>query len=208
MPSRPFTCHLRPGKRNSTCSCRRPAQRDILSALWLENLIYSNPRGCMKLIIQIPCYNQFATLPATVDALPQQLQGVDCIEYLVIDDGSTDDTSSVAADSGVHHVLRLPQRVGLATVFTFGIEACLQRGADIILNTDADNQYDSQDIAKLIEPILAGRAELVVGDRGVSKLASFSPMKRFLQKAGSWVILACIRIECPGCHQRISSDEP
>ena len=142
----------------------------------------------MKLIIQIPCFNEERTLSQTIDALPRTIPGIDTIEYLIIDDGSTDETSKVAHEAGVHHVVRLPQHLGLAAGFTAGLEASLKLGADIIVNTDADNQYNAEDIPRLVEPILAGRAEIVVGDRGVSTLESFTPMKRNLQRLGSWVI--------------------
>jgi glycosyltransferase involved in cell wall biosynthesis len=142
----------------------------------------------MKLIIQIPCYNEEHTLPVTLAALPPELSGIDCLEVLVIDDGSRDGTAAVARAAGVQHLLSLPRNVGLAKAFAAGLEAALRAGADIIVNTDADNQYDARDIATLIEPILQGRAELVVGDRGVKTLAGFSPLKRWLQSAGSWVV--------------------
>lgn len=142
----------------------------------------------MKLIIQIPCFNEAETLPQTIRSLPIHLAGVDCIEYLVVDDGSTDGTAEVAAAAGVQHVLRMPHHIGLAGGFTQGLEACLRHGADVIVNTDADNQYHADDIQRLIEPILDGRAEIVVGDRGVAKSANFSPVKRVLQRLGSWII--------------------
>lgn len=142
----------------------------------------------MKIIIQIPCYNEAQNLPATVSALPNKLLGIEEIEYLVIDDGSTDQTAQVARDLGVHHVLRLPHHVGLATAFRSGLEASLSCGADLIVNTDADNQYLADDIQHLVQPILAGRAEMVIGDRGVGDLEAFSPFKRLLQRFGSWVI--------------------
>jgi len=142
----------------------------------------------MKLIIQIPCHNEAQTLPQTLQALPRQIQGVDEIEYLAIDDGSSDDTPQVAAQSGAHHVIRLVSHQGLAAAFVAGLEASLARGADIIVNTDADNQYCADDIELLIAPILAGRADLVVGDRGVATVSTFSPTKRLLQRFGSWVI--------------------
>lgn len=142
----------------------------------------------VNLIIQIPCYNEAQNLPVTVSALPQELPGVNKIEVLVIDDGSSDQTSQVARDLGVHHVLRLPHHVGLATAFRLGLEASLTHGADIIVNTDADNQYHADDMYHLIQPILEGRAEMVIGDRGVGELESFSPFKRQLQRLGSWVI--------------------
>lgn len=142
----------------------------------------------MKLIIQIPCYNEEHTLPATLAELPRSLSGVDEIEYLIINDGSTDRTAEVAAAHGVQHILNLPYHQGLARGFTAGLEACLKHGADIIVNTDADNQYSAADIPTLIAPILAGRAQLVVGNRGVGSLPQFSPFKRQLQRLGSWVV--------------------
>ena len=142
----------------------------------------------MKLIIQIPCFNEADNLPHTVAALPRQLDGVNSIEYLVIDDGSTDATVAVARQIGVQHIVQLNTHSGLAAGFAAGLEASLHQGADIIVNTDADNQYQAEDIQRLIEPILAGRADLVVGDRGVASLANFSPVKRQLQRLGSWVI--------------------
>lgn len=142
----------------------------------------------MKLIIQIPCYNEEATLPVTLCDLPRELPGIDQIELLVIDDGSCDGTVEVAREMGVHHVHHLPQHVGLARAFRAGLEAALLAGADIIVNTDADNQYHGADIARLVEPILAGRADIVVGDRGVATLGHFSPAKRLLQRFGSWVV--------------------
>ncbi len=151
----------------------------------------------MKLIIQIPCYNEAKTLPQTLQALPRSLPGVDEIEYLVIDDGSQDGTADVAQQHGAHHVVRLPRNIGLAAGFTAGLEACLYHGADIIVNTDADNQYQAEDIHLLLEPILAGRADLVVGDRRVATLPAFSPLKRQLQRLGSWVISRASGVDTP-----------
>lgn len=142
----------------------------------------------MKLIIQIPCYNEAQTLPITLAALPRQLAGVDQIEFLVVDDGSQDDTARIAQENGVHHVVRLKRHSGLAASFAAGLEACLRLGADLIVNTDADNQYQASDIQKLIDPILQSRADLVIGDRGVRSLTRFSRPKRWLQRLGSWVI--------------------
>jgi glycosyltransferase involved in cell wall biosynthesis len=142
----------------------------------------------MKLIIQIPCYNEAEALADTVRGLPREIPGIDTIEYLVIDDGSVDATVSVARGAGVHHVVSAPRNQGLAMAFTRGLEACLRLGADVIVNTDADNQYHSTDIPRLVAPIVARRADLVVGDRGVGALAHFSPIKRKLQMLGSWVI--------------------
>lgn len=151
----------------------------------------------MKLIIQIPCFNEAQTLPATVATLPRKIGGVDQIEYLVVDDGSSDRTPKVARGCGVHHVVCLPHHMGLAAAFVAGLEASVRLGADVIVNTDADNQYQSQDIPRLLEPILAGRAELVVGDRGVAELPEFSPLKRRLQRLGSWVISQAAGVRTP-----------
>ncbi len=151
----------------------------------------------MKLIIQIPCFNEEETLPETVAALPRRLDGIDAIEYLVIDDGSTDQTVNVAKEIGVHHVVSLSHNMGLARAFSAGLEACVKRGADIIVNTDADNQYCGGDIDKLVAPILAGRAELVVGDRGVADHPLFSPLKRGLQRLGSWVVSQASGVDVP-----------
>ena len=142
----------------------------------------------MKLIIQIPCFNEEETLAETVADLPREIDGVDKIEYLIIDDGSTDATSKVAQDLGVHHIVRFPQNRGLAKGFMAGIDACLRLGADIIVNTDADNQYCGQDIPLLIQPLLKGEADLVVGDRQVDTVPHFSGTKKRLQKIGSWVV--------------------
>jgi glycosyltransferase involved in cell wall biosynthesis len=150
----------------------------------------------MKLIIQIPCYNEANSLPVAVRELPRTLPGVDVIETLVIDNASTDNTSEVARQLGVNHVVHLPVK-GLAGAFIAGLEACVKLGADIIVNTDADNQYNAADIHLLVEPILAGRAQMVVGDRGVATQKYFSPMKRFLQRMGSSVVAFASGIKTP-----------
>ncbi len=142
----------------------------------------------MKLIIQIPCLNEEKTLPLTLADLPRHLPGIDVIEYLVIDDGSTDRTSEVARQHGVHHLVRFASRKGLAEAFMAGLDACLKLGADLIVNTDADNQYRGQDIEKLVRPILERKADMVIGDRQVENIAHFSPLKIRLQKLGSWVV--------------------
>ncbi len=141
-----------------------------------------------KLIIQIPCYNEEKTLPQTLKDLPRAIPGVDKIEVLVIDDGSTDGTVKVAQEMGVDHILKLPWHMGLARAFIAGLEEALRLGADIIVNTDADNQYPGKYIPLLIEPILRGEAEIVVGDREVTKVPHFSLFKRFLQSFGSKVV--------------------
>lgn len=141
-----------------------------------------------KLIIQIPCYHEEATLALTLAPLPRQLPGIDCIEWLVIDDGSRDGTVEVARQCGVDHIVRLSHNQGLARAFIAGLEASLQAGADIIVNTDADNQYSADDIPKLIEPILSGKADIVIGARPIDQIEHFSPSKRLLQRLGSWVV--------------------
>jgi glycosyltransferase involved in cell wall biosynthesis len=151
----------------------------------------------MKLIIQIPCFNEEQTLGATLRELPRALPGIDIIEYLVIDDGSTDDTAAVARALGVHHVVRFPRQRGLARAFAAGLDGCLRRGADLIVNTDADNQYPAREIPRLIAPIVAGQADLVIGDRGVSTVPGFSPLKRRLQWLGSWVVQRAAGLPVP-----------
>jgi glycosyltransferase involved in cell wall biosynthesis len=150
-----------------------------------------------KVIIQIPCYNEAATLPGTLGDLPRTLPGVDVIELLVIDDGSADGTADVARAHGVHHVVQFEQNRGLAAAFTAGLEASVRAGADIIVNTDADNQYKASDIEALVAPIVAKRAEMVVGDRGVASLQNFSWLKRRLQVAGSWVLGRAAELKTP-----------
>lgn len=150
-----------------------------------------------KLIIQIPCYNEESSLPATLAALPRALPGVDAVEWLVIDDGSADRTVEFARAGGVHHVVRLPSHRGLARAFMAGLESCLQAGADIIVNLDADNQYCADDIPKLIEPILQHRAELVVGTRPVAEIEHFSPIKKWLNRLGSRVVQLASKAEIP-----------
>jgi glycosyltransferase involved in cell wall biosynthesis len=142
----------------------------------------------MKLIIQIPCLNEEASLPATLADLPREMAGFDTVEWLVIDDGSGDRTSEVARSLGVDHVVRHSVNLGLARAFMTGIEAALQAGADVIVNTDADNQYFAGDIATLVEPIVQGRAQIVIGARPVAEIAHFSPLKKLLQGVGSAVV--------------------
>jgi glycosyltransferase involved in cell wall biosynthesis len=142
----------------------------------------------MKLIIQIPCLNEEEQLPATLADLPRAVPGFDAVEWLIVDDGSTDRTIEVAREHGVDHVVRLTNNKGLAAAFQAGIDACLKLGADVIVNTDADNQYDANDIPKLIEPIVRGDADLVVGDRVIDSVEHFSPLKKRLQHFGSAVV--------------------
>ncbi len=142
----------------------------------------------MKLIIQVPCYNEEPTLPTTLCALPRKVPGIDTVEWLIIDDGSHDRTVEVAKAHGVDHVVSLPSHQGLARAFVAGLEASLNAGADIIVNTDADNQYCADDIPKLIAPILARKAEIVIGARPITEMQHFSPFKKCLQRLGSRVI--------------------
>jgi len=142
----------------------------------------------MKLMIQIPCLNEEQTLPVTIKDIPRQIDGVDEVEVLIIDDGSTDHTVDVAKENGVDHVVKFTNNKGLAKAFTAGLDACLKLGADIIVNTDGDNQYNGQDIPKLIKPILDGKADMVIGDRRTDNIAHFSFLKKRLQKLGSWAV--------------------
>ncbi len=151
----------------------------------------------MKLIVQIPCYNEAETLSGTVKQIPRRLPGLDRVEILVINDGSQDKTVDVAWECGVDHVVNLPHHSGLASAYAAGLDACTRLGADIIVNTDADNQYSAEDIYKLVGPILHGEAELVIGDRGVATLKEFSPFKRRLQTLGSRVVTQAAGFEIP-----------
>jgi glycosyltransferase involved in cell wall biosynthesis len=151
----------------------------------------------MKLIIQIPCFNEEETLPVTLADLPREVPGFGTVEWLVIDDGSTDRTVEVAREHGVDHIVRLTNNKGLAAGFQAGLDACLKLGADVVVNTDADNQYDARDIPKLVEPIIAGNADMVVGDREVMSIEHFSPLKKSLQRLGSWVVRQASSTEVP-----------
>ncbi|HEU5074898.1 MAG TPA: glycosyltransferase family 2 protein [Polyangiaceae bacterium] len=142
----------------------------------------------MKLLIQIPCLNEQDSLPVTLRELPTHIDGIDSIEVLVIDDGSSDNTREVARQHGVHHVVGFSNNRGLAAAFMLGIQSCLERGADVIVNTDADNQYHAGDIAKLVEPIVSGSADIVIGARPIETIEHFSLPKKLLQKLGSWVV--------------------
>lgn len=151
----------------------------------------------MKVIIQIPCYNEEETLPQTLADIPRRVEGVDSVEILIVDDGSTDRTAAVARELGVDHVIRHTNNKGLAASFRTGLERCLELGADIIVNTDGDNQYAGADIPRLIAPILAGEADIVVGDRQTRTIEHFSPTKKLLQALGSWVVRRLSRTDIP-----------
>lgn len=151
----------------------------------------------MKLIIQIPCYNEAATLGITLAELPRQVPGFDKVEWLIIDDGSSDKTVDVALQHGVDHVVRHTRNQGLARGFMNGLQACLNAGADVIVNTDADNQYCAQDIPALTQPIVEGRADIVVGARPIETIEHFSPIKKLLQKLGSWVVRVASKTSIP-----------
>jgi len=151
----------------------------------------------MKLIVQIPCLNEEETLPATIADIPRQIDGIDRVEILVIDDGSSDRTREVAQQCGADHVVRFPQNKGLGHAFKTGFDLCLKLGADIIVNTDGDNQYWGGDVVALVKPILEGKAEIVIGDRQTGEIGHFSPIKRFLQGFGSRVISRMAAIDLP-----------
>jgi glycosyltransferase involved in cell wall biosynthesis len=151
----------------------------------------------MKLIIQIPCFNEEAQLPLTLSRLPRSVPGFEVVEWLIIDDGSSDRTIDVARSYGVDHVVRLTNHKGLATAFQAGLDAGLKLGADVIVNTDADNQYDGADIPRLVAPIVRGEADMVVGDRQVMTIEHFSPFKKVLQRLGSWVVRQASSTEIP-----------
>lgn len=151
----------------------------------------------MKLIVQIPCLNEEETLPATLRDIPSQIPGIDEVEVLIIDDGCTDGTIRVAREMGVKHILKFPGNRGLGHAFSAGMDYCLRHGADIIVNTDGDNQYNGQDIPLLVKPILEGRAHLVIGDREPEKVAHFSFIKKKMQTLGSRVVSRLAGIEVP-----------
>ena len=151
----------------------------------------------MKLIIQIPCYNEAETLEIALKDLPKSIEGVDTIEYLIINDGSKDETVEVARRWGVHYVVNFRRNKGLAKGFMAGIDACLRNGADIIVNTDADNQYNADDIEKLVRPILEGKTDIVIGERPIDQTEHFSPLKKKLQHFGSWVVRKASNSDIP-----------
>ena len=151
----------------------------------------------MKLIIQIPCYNEAETLEIALNDLPKKIDGIDEIEYLIINDGSADNTVEVAKNWGVHYVVNFKRNKGLAKGFMAGLDACLRNGADIIVNTDADNQYCGADIEKLVKPILEGKSDIVIGERPIDQTEHFSPVKKKLQHFGSWVVRKASKTEIP-----------
>ena len=151
----------------------------------------------MKLIIQIPCYNEAETLEIALNDLPKHIDGIDTIEYLIINDGSMDNTVEVAKKWGVHYVVNFKKNRGLAKGFMAGLDACLRNGADIIVNTDADNQYNGDDIEKLVRPILEEKAEIVIGERPIDQTAHFSPLKKKLQHLGSWTVRIASKSDIP-----------
>lgn len=151
----------------------------------------------MKLIIQIPCYNEAETLEVALNDLPKHIDGIDTIEYLIINDGSKDDTVEVAKRWGVHYVVNFRRNKGLAKGFMAGLDACLRNGADIIVNTDADNQYCGDDIEKLVRPILEGKTDIVIGERPIDQTEHFSPLKKKLQHFGSWVVRKASNSDIP-----------
>ena len=154
-------------------------------------------RNFEKLIIQIPCYNEAEHLGSGLAELPREVEGFTTVEWLVIDDGSTDGTVEVAEGGGVDWIVRQPRNMGLARAFSAGVEAALEVGADVIVNTDGDNQYCSRDIPTLVAPILAGKADLVIGTRPISKIEHFSRLKKLLQKLGSWVVRQVSQTDVP-----------
>jgi len=151
----------------------------------------------MKLIIQIPCYNEAETLEIALNALPKSIDGIDVIEYLIINDGSIDNTVQIAKDWGVNYVVNFKHNKGLAEGFKAGIDACLRNGADIIVNTDADNQYNGDDIAKLVEPIIGGKSDIVIGSRPIESTEHWSFLKKKLQYFGSWVVRIASKTDIP-----------
>ena len=167
----------------------------------------------MKLIIQIPCYNEAETLEIALNDLPKEIEGIDEIEYLIINDGSKDNTVEVAKKWGVHYIVNFKKNKGLAKGFMAGLDACLRNGADIIVNTDADNQYCGDDIEKIVRPILEGKADIVIGERPIDQTEHFSPLKKKLQHFGSWVVrkactkwIPCLQQRCSNaaeCYKRV-----
>lgn len=151
----------------------------------------------MKLIIQIPCFNEAETLTIALDALPKHIDGIDEIEYLVINDGSSDNTEQIAIDWGVNYIVHFKRNLGLARGFMAGLDLALRHGADIIVNTDADNQYNADDIEKIVRPIIEKKADIVIGERPIDDTAEFSPLKKKLQHLGSWFVRVASKTDIP-----------
>jgi len=151
----------------------------------------------MKLIVQIPCFNEENTLPQTIADIPRNIDGIDTVEILIVDDGSTDKTIEVAKNLGIDHIIRHKSNRGLAKTFRTGLDACLKLGADIIVNTDGDNQYSGGDIPKLVRPILDKKADIVLGDRQTDNIEHFSPIKKLLQKLGSHAVRVLSETDLP-----------
>lgn len=166
-------------------------------SLAVNSNIYERCVNLKKLIIQIPCFNEEESLPITLGDLPRKIEGVEVVEWLIIDDGSSDKTVEIAKKHGVDHIVRHIHNLGLARAFMTGIDACLRLGADIIVNTDGDNQYFGGDIPKLIQPILNQSAEIVVGERPISTIEHFSVTKKYLEKIGSWFVRKVSRTNIP-----------
>lgn len=150
-----------------------------------------------KLFIQVPCFNEAETIAIALSHLPRNVAGFDSVEWLIVDDGSTDDTARIARESGADHVIRHTRNQGLARAFMTGIDACIRRGADVIVNTDADNQYNANDIPALVAPILAGNADIVIGARPIESIRHFSLTKKLLQRLGSWVVRIASQTDIP-----------
>src|SRR3954451_2738345 len=165
---------------------RAPGRVSVALSIYTRRPVLPMPGR--KLIIQIPCFNEEAQLPATLADLPRDVPGFDVVEWLIIDDGSIDRTIEVARANGVDHIVRLTNNKGLAAGFQAGLDASLKLGADVIVNTDADNQYSAADIPKLVAPIVRGDADMVIGDREVMSIEHFSGVKKLLQRLGSWVV--------------------
>ena len=178
---------------NCEMNCCKSAK---IGVLYNKIIMYIRRRE-MKLIIQIPCYNEAETLEIALNDLPKQIDGIDEIEYLIINDGSKDNTVQVAANWGVHHIVSFTKNKGLARGFMAGLEECLRQGADIIVNTDADNQYCGEDIEKIVRPILNGEADIVIGERPIDETEHFSPLKKKLQHLGSWVVRKASNTDIP-----------
>lgn len=192
---------------NEICYSAFFYQERIEQTIHIKMLV--NMKEKTRLIIQVPCYNEEQTLPVTLQALPRELDGIDKVEWLVIDDGSSDETVKVAQEHGVDHIIRHTRNQGLAKAFMTGIEACLKAGANIIVNTDADNQYDARDIPKLVQPILDKRADIVIGARPIEDIEHFSPVKKLLQRLGSKVVRMASRTDiddAPSGFRAISRD--